>query len=127
VARILIVEAEKNIRELFALELSEQGHDVIPIESCCNLAKKIQLFQPDLLVLGIKQIDLNGKEIFTEIHSFFKDLPIIIWTSCNSQKHQTAMIETDYYVIKHYDLTELKAKIKVALEARDYIFDRAIV
>ncbi|MFH2126224.1 MAG: response regulator, partial [Pseudomonadota bacterium] len=48
----------------------------------------------------------------------YYDLPVILCTAYDTFKEDMKSIAADFYVIKSFDLTELKNKIKMALETK---------
>ncbi len=117
-AKILIVDDEEHIRFLYFVELSESGYEVFTAESGYKLLEKIEKEKPDLVVLDIKMIDYNGLDLLQDIRNKFYDLPVILCTAYDTFKEDMKSIAADFYVIKSFDLTELKNKISMALEAR---------
>lgn len=118
VARILIVDDEEHIRTLYALELEDDGHEMLALATGKNVGEHIRSFRPDLVILDIKMVDVSGLDVLQEVRSEFYDLPVILCSAYGSYKGDVKSIAADYYVVKSSDLTELKKKIKVALEAR---------
>ena len=117
-AKILIVDDEEHIRYLYSEELSDSGYDVITAESGLLLMEKIEEEKPDLVVLDIKMVDYNGLDLLQDIRNRFYDLPVVLCTAYDTFKEDMKSISADYYVIKSFDLTELKSKISLALESR---------
>jgi two-component system response regulator (stage 0 sporulation protein F) len=117
-AKILIVDDEEHIRYLYSEELSDSGYDVITAESGLLLMEKIEEEKPDLVVLDIKMVDYNGLDLLQDIRNKFYDLPVVLCTAYDTFKEDMKSISADYYVIKSFDLTELKNKIALALESR---------
>jgi two-component system response regulator (stage 0 sporulation protein F) len=117
-AKILIVDDEEHIRYLYSEELSDAGYDVITAESGHLLMEKIEEEKPDLVVLDIKMVDYNGLDLLQDIRNRFYDLPVVLCTAYDTFKEDMKSISADYYVIKSFDLTELKNKIALALESR---------
>jgi len=118
-ARILIVDADKDIRGLFSIELSEQGHEVITAGSCHKLGKRIEISRPDLLILDVNLGECDGLDALQEIRRYHAGLPIIICSVYDCCRYDLTAPAADYFVIKSYDLTELKTKINRAVEARE--------
>ncbi|HIJ20131.1 MAG TPA: response regulator [Deltaproteobacteria bacterium] len=116
-AKILIVDDEEHIRYLYSEELSDSGYDVITAESGYLLMEKIEEEKPDLVVLDIKMVDYNGLDLLQDIRNRFYDLPVVLCTAYDTFKEDMKSISADYYVIKSFDLTELKNKIALALES----------
>ena len=116
-AKILVVDDEEHIRLLYSEELSEAGHDVITATDGYKLVERIDKEKPDLIILDIKMVDYNGLDLLQEIRNKFYNLPVILCTAYDTFKDDTKAIAADFYVIKSFDLTELKKKIVMALEA----------
>jgi len=115
--KILIVDDEEHIRFLYSEELSDEGYEVVTTESGYKLLEKIEHEKPDLVVLDIKMIDYNGLDLLQEIRNKYYSLPVILCTAYDTFKEDIKSIAADHYVIKSFDLTELKSKIITALEA----------
>ncbi len=114
--KILIVDDEENIRYLYSEELSAEGYDVITAESGYRLLELIEKERPDLIVLDIKMADYNGLDLLQDIRNKYYNLPVILCTAYDSYKGDVKSISADSYVIKSFDLSELKKKIAQALE-----------
>jgi two-component system response regulator (stage 0 sporulation protein F) len=116
-AKILIVDDEEHIRFLYSEELTEAGYEVITADSGYQLLEKIEDEKPDLVVLDIKMMDYNGLDLLQDIRNKFYNLPVVLCTAYDTFKEDMKSIAADFYVIKSFDLTELKSKISMALEA----------
>jgi two-component system response regulator (stage 0 sporulation protein F) len=116
-AKLLIVDDEEHIRYLYSEELTEAGYEVITADSGYNLLERIEDEKPDLVVLDIKMVDYNGLDLLQDIRNRFYDLPVVLCTAYDTFKEDMKSIAADFYVIKSFDLTELKNKIAMALEA----------
>ncbi len=115
-ARILVVDDEEYIRLLYTEELSQDGHQVSTTATGYDLLGRIDRIQPDAVVLDIKLVDYDGLELLQEIRSLYHNLPVILCTAYDTYKHDPKAIAADYYVVKSFDLTELKTAIKRAVE-----------
>jgi DNA-binding response OmpR family regulator len=118
VARVLIVDDEEHIRTLYTLELEDEGYEVLSLESGKALREHIRNFQPDVIILDIKMVDVSGLDVLQEVRNEFYDLPVILCSAYGSYKGDVKSIAADYYVVKSSDLTELKKKIRTAMETR---------
>jgi DNA-binding response OmpR family regulator len=116
-AKILIVDDEEHIRFLYSEELSEAGYEVITADSGYKLIEKIEDEKPDLIVLDIKMVDYNGLDLLQDIRNKFYNMPVVLCTAYDTFKEDMKSIAADFYVIKSFDLSELKSKIAMALEA----------
>jgi len=116
-AKILIVDDEEHIRFLYSEELTEIGYEVITADTGFELLEKIEEQKPDLVVLDIKMIDYNGLDLLQDIRNKFYNLPVVLCTAYDTFKEDMKSIAADFYVIKSFELAELKSKISIALEA----------
>lgn len=116
-AKIMVVDDEEHIRLLYSEELKEEGYDVVTADSGHKLLEKIEAEGPDLVVLDIKMADFNGLDLLQDIRLKFYDLPVILSTAYDTFKEDMKSLAADYYVVKSFDLSELKNKIALALEA----------
>jgi DNA-binding response OmpR family regulator len=121
-ARILIVDDEEHIRFLYSEELSEIGYEVITADSGFKLLERIEQEKPDLVVLDIKMVDYNGLDLLQDIRNKYYNLPVVLCTAYDTFKEDMKSIAADYYVIKSFDLTELKNRIAMALEANPKVW-----
>ena len=116
-AKILIVDDEEHIRFLYSEELSEAGYEVVTADSGYKLMERIEDEKPDLIVLDIKMVDYNGLDLLQDIRNKFYNMPVVLCTAYDTFKEDMKSIAADFYVIKSFDLSELKSKIAMALEA----------
>lgn len=117
-AKILIVDDEEGIRMLYSMELRDDGYEVITLPDGRELLEVVDREQPDCIVLDIKMREYDGLDLLQQIRQKHYDLPVILNSAYSSFKVDLKAVAADYYVVKSSDLTELKDKLKVALEAR---------
>jgi DNA-binding response OmpR family regulator len=117
-AKLLIVEDEQNQRELYAMELEDEGYD---IDQAANGREAVELIKKnkyDLVVLDIRMPEMDGLETLGKILSRDKKIPIVIYTAYSNYKSNFMTWTADAYVTKSSNLSELKDKIKEILSAR---------
>ncbi len=117
-AKILIVDDEMSIRMLYREEFEDEGYEVTEAADGHHLVERIAHEKPDVVILDIKMSEHNGLDLLQEIRKAFYDLPVIISSAYNVYKGDYKTMAADYYVVKSSDLSELKAKVKKALERR---------
>ena len=113
-----MVDDEQHIRELYSLELASEGYDVEARATCANLLRDMETSKPNLIILDIRLVDDDGLEALLEIRKHYPDVPIILCTAYDSYRYDIRMTAADAYVVKSFDLSELKMKIRRALEGR---------
>jgi len=115
-ATILLVDDERAILQYYSEELAAEGHEILTTDSGDSLLERIGLCRPDLVVLDIKLGKWDGLDLLQDIRKSFYDMPVIICSAYDTFKRDIRTIAADYYVTKSYDLSELKDKIKMAIE-----------
>ena len=114
-ARILVVDDDENIRQDYMEELSDEGHQVSVAASGHELLRIIDLFKPDVVILDIKLGNYDGLELLKEIRNEYYNLPVILCSAFETYKYDLRSIGADCYVVKSFDLSELKTMINRAL------------
>ena len=107
-ATILLVDDERYILQYYSEELTEDGHEIVSLDSGDSLLEKIYLYRPDVVVLDIKLGRWDGLELLQAIRKDFYNLPVILCTAYDTFKRDPRSIAADYYVVKSHDLSELR-------------------
>jgi DNA-binding response OmpR family regulator len=114
---VLVVDDEKHIRMLYQEELESEGYEVATSDGAEDILDVIDRVKPTIVILDIKLgVNLSGLDLLQEIRSRDQNLPVILSTAYDSFQHDLKSIAADYYVVKSVDLTELKSKVKMALD-----------
>lgn len=117
-AKVLIVDDEEGIRMLYSMELEDEGYEVITLPDGKDLLHVVEQEKPDVLILDIKMKEYSGLDLLQQIRRKHYDLPVILNSAYSSFKVDLKAVAADYYVVKSSDLTELKDKLKIALESK---------
>ncbi len=110
--RILIVDDEANIRELYKQELADDGYEVETVGSAEEAEKAIGARRPDLMILDIELPGRDGLEYLREVMEMERDLPILINSAYDSYKDDFASWAAEAYFVKSSDLDPLKRKVR---------------
>ena len=114
--KIMIVDDEENIRFLYKEELEEEGFVVELAKDGEEALEKLPAFKPDLITLDIKMPGIGGIETLKRIREQEKELPVILCSAYGEYKQDLTTWASDAYVVKSFDLTELKFTIRRLLE-----------
>ncbi len=113
---ILCVDEYKNQRLLYEQELSLEGYEVITASDGNDACKIIETRQPSIIIMDVCILSMSSVEAMCSVVSIHKDIPLIIYTACDSYKDVFMSWAADATIVKSSDLTELKNKIKELLE-----------
>jgi DNA-binding response OmpR family regulator len=114
--KILVVDDEKHIRMLYREELEADGYTVATSDGEEDILDVIAREIPTIVILDIKLgVNRSGLDLLQEIRAKDQQIPVILSTAYDSFQHDLKSISADYYVVKSVDLTELKDKVRMAL------------
>lgn len=115
-AKILIVEDEKNIARFVELELLHEKHQVTVCHDGRDGLEKSQLEEFDLILLDIMLPGLSGLEILRRIRQT-KQTPIIMLTAKDDISDRVSGLDSgaDDYLTKPFAIEELLARIRRSL------------
>ena len=116
-AKILIVEDDRKIREELELFLNKHGFEVIGLVDFQNMIPDILAQNADLLLLDINLPMVDGEYICKEVRKV-SNIPIIIVTSRDNEIDELLSLNNgaDQYVTKPYNIQILLAKINALLK-----------
>ena len=113
-AKILIVEDDKELSHITELELSHEGFSVITAADGREGFEKIQSENPDLVLLDVMLPRLSGLEILRKVRNELKsDLPVILVTARGETIDKVDGLNSgaDDYISKPFKIEELLARM----------------
>jgi len=116
---ILIVDDQRDFRELVRRTLEQKGFDVILAADGVSGLRIAQQNKPDLLVLDLTMPDIDGLEICRQLRDNprHRHLPILVMSARASAAERILGLETgaDDYLIKPFVPQELVARVNALL------------
>ena len=118
--KILIIDDEKSIRDIFSLMLKEKGYIVETAENGKEGLSKTKKFIPDIVLLDMNLPDVSGIEVLSEIKKSLPKTEIIIMTAYGTIKNavEATKLGAYDYLEKPVDNEELLLVISRALEVK---------
>ncbi len=117
--RILVVEDEDVLRQVYEEELKREGYEVFTARNGKEALVHLEADKPDLIILDIAMPEMSGMEAIGPILSKNRKIPIILNTAYPQYQEDLMSWGADAYVVKSADLTELKNKIRDLLRKSD--------
>ena len=114
--KILVVDDEESIRELYRAELSDEGYEVDLAADGREALRRLDAFRPDLVTLDIKMPGIDGIEVLRRIREKNTTIPVILVSAFGEFKQDFNTWASDAYIVKSHDPTELKETIRKLLE-----------
>lgn len=110
--KILVVDDEANIRELYKVEFEEMGYEVTTASDGVQALAAIGKTKFDLVTLDMRMPDMDGIETLRRMKEKNSALNIIICTAYEEYKHDFGSWCSDAYVVKSSDMAQLRATVK---------------
>ena len=118
--KILIVEDEKDIRDLVELHLRKADFETVTAADGREAFEKIKSLRPDLMILDLMLPQLDGKELAKLLKSReeTKSIPIVMLTAKSEEVDRIVGFElgADDYITKPFSPRELVLRVKAVLK-----------
>lgn len=113
--KILVVDDEENIRELYKEEFEEMGFAVVTASDGNRALEALERESFDLVTLDMRMPDSDGIETLRRMKDKNSTLPVIICTAYEQYKHDFGSWCSDAYVVKSADTALLRETVKKIL------------
>ncbi len=110
--KVLIVDDEESIHLVYREELEEEGYQVLSALDGPTALELVEKERPDVVVLDINMPGMDGLEVLRKIKEKYPTLPVILCSAYPEFKQDLSSWASDDYIVKSYDLGELKASLK---------------
>jgi DNA-binding response OmpR family regulator len=121
-ARILLVDDEENLVWAVRHSLSDEGYEVLAAYDGLEALAVARRHRPDLLILDIVMPGLDGLQVCRRLRRdpTLAAVPILFLTERSAIEDLIAGFEGggDDYLVKPFDLRELRARIRALLRRR---------
>jgi two-component system, OmpR family, response regulator VicR len=122
--KILVVDDEKPIADILQFNLKKEGYEVVCAHDGNEALRKVEEFQPDLILLDIMLPQRDGMEVCREVRKKY-EIPIIMLTAKDSEIDKVLGLElgADDYVTKPFSTRELIARVKANLRRHQQVIN----
>lgn len=114
---ILVIEDEKDIREIIARYLQNEGYDVIESDNGITGLSLFNEYSPELIICDIMMSGIDGFEVLSRIRNI-SDIPVIMLTAKHTESDRVKGFElgADDYVPKPFSAKELVKRVNVLIK-----------
>ncbi len=113
--KILVVDDEENIRQLYKEELEDMGYEVTVVGDGIKALEVLTATHFDLVTLDMRMPDMDGIETLRKMKEKDSSLPVIICTAYEEYKQDFGSWCSDAYVVKSADTSLLRETVKKIL------------
>lgn len=112
--RILVCDDDMGILDVISILLKDNGYHVKLLSNGKAIIKRIEAYNPDLVLLDLWMPGIDGKEITKLLKSCneTKNIPIIIISALDTAKKISKDIGADDFIEKPFDIYDLLNKVK---------------
>lgn len=116
-SKILIIEDDRDIADLIAIHMDDNGHEATKVHDGKEGLLKAMEQIHDLIILDLKLPGMDGLEICQRLRMEKVDTPIIMLTSKSEEIDKVLGLEigADDYMTKPFSIRELVARVKTVL------------
>jgi CheY-like chemotaxis protein len=119
-AKILIAEDERDIRELVAFTLRFAGHEVVAVENGAEAVEAALVEMPQLILMDVRMPRMTGYEACQQIKADprIQHIPVVFLSAKGQDSEIQAGLDAGAaeYLLKPFAPMELSAKIGELLE-----------
>ena len=114
--KILVLDDEKEIAEVIALYLRNEGYEVEVAHTGLEALKKVEENPPKLALLDVMLPDIEGFRVLQKIREKYR-FPVIMLTAKteDGDKITGLTLGADDYIAKPFNPLELVARVKAQL------------
>ncbi len=115
--RVLLIEDEKEVAELYKLKLTLDGYEVITAEDGQEGLDKASSYRPELIFLDIKMPEMDGFEVLKKLRASArtKDIPVVILSNFDEQdliEKGLTLGANEYLIKSQFTPEDISNKIK---------------
>ena len=119
-SRVLVVDDEQSMRQMVAIALRQDGHDVVMAEDGEVAARELETNKVDVVVSDIKMPGFDGIELLRFARANCPETEVILMTAYTSTESAIEALRLGAYdyISKPFEIDELKVTVGHALERR---------
>lgn len=126
---ILVVEDEKDVRDLLAENFRREGYQVATARSGRDALSAVKRKRPDLVLLDLMLPDVDGIEVCKQLkyNPDTRAIPVVILTA-KSEESDVVLglgVGAEDYIEKPFRMRELIARVKTALRRMNPLVEEA--
>jgi len=127
-AKILIIDDETAIRKLLRVTLEAHGYSTEEAATAENGILKASMTRPDLIILDLGLPDMDGTQALLKIREW-ATVPIVVLTVREDEGGKVFALDhgADDYITKPFSMSELMARIRVALRHSVHQVDEPVL
>ncbi|RJX33430.1 MAG: sigma-54-dependent Fis family transcriptional regulator [Oxalobacter sp.] len=118
--KVLVVDDEADLRELFEITLVKMGLDVDSVETVANAMTALKRTEYSMVITDMRLPDGQGLDVVQEVTSHHRNTPVTVITAYGSTENAVTALKAGAfdYITKPVSLNHLRAMVLSALRQR---------
>lgn len=120
--KVLVVDDDPTILEVFDLLLSDAGYDVELAENGRSALTIVERSRPDLIMLDLMMPVMNGWDVMHTLRTQpeSRSIPVIILSADQNVESKANELQAEDYCSKPFDVDDVMSKVERLLESGGY-------
>jgi CheY-like chemotaxis protein len=119
-AKILVAEDERDIRDLVTFSLQFGGYDVVQATNGAEAIERAQAEVPDLILMDVRMPKMTGYEACKALKAMpaMRDIPVVFLSAKGQESEiQTGLdVGAEEYILKPFAPDELVKQVQTVLD-----------
>jgi DNA-binding response OmpR family regulator len=117
--KILIIDDEEDLRENLKYVFEKKGYQVELAEDGVQGLKKLESFQPDLIILDLNMPNMGGIEFYEKIcDGDVPRYPVFVLTARVNMEKFFKDFNVDGFMAKPFEIPDLLAEVSIVIEKK---------
>src|SRR5688500_1954673 len=115
--KVLVVDDDRSLRDALRRALSLAGYEVDVAEGGQHGLTRVAAGSPDAVVLDVGMPDIDGLDVCRRLREAGNRVPVLMLTARDAIEDRIDGLDAgaDDYLVKPFDLGELKARLRALL------------
>jgi two-component system response regulator MprA len=115
--RVLVVDDDRGLRDALRRALTMSGYEVRMAENGSDALREVTSGVPDAMVLDIGLPDIDGLEVTRQLRREGNRVPVLMLTARDAVSDRIDGLDAgaDDYLVKPFDIDELKARLRALM------------
>jgi DNA-binding response OmpR family regulator len=119
--KILLVEDDAFVSDIYQTKLGQDGFSVILAENGIEAMKALENEKPDMVLLDVVMPYMDGMEVLKKMkeNENWKNIPVILLTNLSEKEKVEEGLEigaSDYLIKSHFTPSEVVTRVKSLLK-----------
>ena len=120
-ARILVVDDDANVREIFQEKLEHSGYEVSTAATAEDALGRVKKFDPQIVITDLRMPGMDGLQLLEKVKGSMPDVDVVVVTGHEDMNSAVSAMKAGAfdYVVKPINLREVEALVERCLREQE--------